>query len=59
MNLYCIKCLMFTKTKNVKIKCKMGGRINLYSCFIDYGFKNFATIVEEELSYLLEGLILL
>ena len=48
MGLYCIKCLVFTK----KI-----GKISLYSCGIDYGFKTFETIDEEKLSYLLESLI--
>ena len=57
MNLYCIKCLMFTKNINMKIKRKIDGKINLYFRCIDCCFKKFETIGEEELSYLLEDLI--
>ena len=31
------------------MKCKIGGKINLYSPYIDYGFKKFEIIDEEEL----------
>ena len=34
MNLICIKCLMFTKNKVIKIKRETNGKIYLYSCFI-------------------------
>ena len=57
MILYCIKCLMLTKSRNIKIKRKIDGKINLYFCCIDSGFKKFETIDEEELSYSLKGLI--
>ena len=52
MNLSCIKCLMFTKINDIKRKCKLDGKINLYSCCINCGFKKIETIDEEELSYL-------
>ena len=55
MNLYCIKCLMIKKNKNIKIKHKTVEKINLHSRCIGCGFKKFETIDEEELSYLLEG----
>ena len=55
MNLYCIKCLMIKKNKNIKIKHKTVEKINLHSRCTDCGFKKFETIDEEELSYLLEG----
>ena len=58
MNFYCIKCLMFTKDRNTKIIRKLDEKINnLYSCCIDCGLKNFETIHEKGLSYLLERLI--
>ena len=57
MNLFCIKCLMFTKKKNIKIKHKIDKIINLVSLCIDCGFKNFETADKKELSYLLESLI--
>ena len=57
MILYCIKCLMLTKSRNIKIKRKIDGKINLYFCCIDSGFKKFETIDEEKLSYSLKGLI--
>ena len=50
MNLYCIKCLMFIKNRNIKIKREIDG--NIYSRCTDCGFKNLETIDEEELSYL-------
>ena len=34
--------LMFTKN-NFKIKCEIGGKINLYSCCKDCDFKKFET----------------
>ena len=44
MNLYYIKCLMFTKSKNIKVKREIEKKINLYSRCIDFRFKNFQTI---------------
>ena len=57
MNFYCIKCLMFIKNNNIKLKCKIDAKVNLYSCCIGYGFKKFATIDKEELRDLLRYLI--
>ena len=54
MTLDCIKCLMFTKNKNIKTKRKETEKINLYSHFIDCGLKKFETIDEEELNGLLK-----
>ena len=48
---------MLIKNKNIKTKYKAGRKIILYSHCIDCGFKKFETTDEEELSYLLEGLI--
>ena len=48
---------MLTKSRNIKIKRKIDGKINLYFCCIDSGFKKFETIDEEKLSYSLKGLI--
>ena len=50
-----LNVLMFTKNKNIEIKCKIVGKINLYSCFIDRSFKKFATIDEEELTVFRQG----
>ena len=44
-------------SNNIKIKLEIYGKINLYSCCNDCGFKMFETNGEEELSYLLKGLI--
>ena len=44
MNLYRFKCLFFTKNKNIKIKRKIDGNINLYSRCIDCSFKKFENI---------------
>ena len=44
MNLYSIKCLMFTKNNNIKVNCKIDQKINFYSCCICCGFKKFATV---------------
>ena len=57
MNFYCIKCLMFTKNNNIKLKFKIDAKINLYSGCIGCGFKKFATIDKEELRDLLRYLI--
>ena len=50
MNLYCIKYLMFTKNRNIKIKREIDQKINLYSRCIDYYFKYFETIDKKGLS---------
>ena len=41
MNPYCIKCLKFTKNKNINIKRKIDEKKNLYSRCIDCGLKKF------------------
>ena len=48
---------MFTKDNNIKLKRKIDGKINLYSCCNDCSFKKFAAIDKEELSDLLKDLI--
>ena len=53
MNLYCIKCSMFTQN-NIKIKPEINVKINFYSRCHDCGFKKFETIVKEVLSGLLK-----
>ena len=55
MSLYCVKCSIFIKNRK-KIIRKIDGKINLYSCCIDYGFKKFEAIDEEKLSYLVKDL---
>ena len=57
MNLYRVKCLMFTKSYNTKVKRKIDGKMNLYFHCNDCGFKNFVTIDKKELSDLLKDLI--
>ena len=54
MNLYCIKCSMLTKDSNIKIKCKIDGRINFYSRCIDCSFETFEAIDKKELRDLLK-----
>ena len=56
MSLYYIKCSLFTKNRNIKIKCETDRKIILYSSCIDCNFKKFETIDEGELSYLVKGL---
>ena len=43
MNLYCIKC---TNNNDIK-KREINGKISLYSCCINRGFKKFVTVYEE------------
>ena len=57
MNLYCLKCLMFTRNNKIKVKCDIDGKFNLYSPCNDFSFKKFATINKKELSNLLKDLI--
>ena len=33
MNLFCIKCLMFTKNNNIRLKREIDEKNNTYSCF--------------------------
>ena len=39
MSLFCIKCIMLTKNKNIKTKRKVDEKINIYSRCVDCGFK--------------------
>ena len=56
MDLFRSKCSKFTNNSNyIKIKLEIDRKINLYSYFIDYGFKKFETIYDEKLSDLLYG----
>ena len=48
---------MLTKNNHIKLKCKVDGKTNLYSCCISCGFKKFPIIDKEELSDLLKYLI--
>ena len=48
---------MFTKNRNIKIKHKTDGKMNLYFYCIDCSFKIFETFDKAEVSYLLERLI--
>ena len=57
MSLYCVKCLIFTKNSNIKIKRKIDGKNNLYCQCIDYGSKNLETTYAEKRCHLLKGLI--
>ena len=57
MVFYCIKRLVFTKNRNIKQKYEIDTKNNLYSWCIDFSFKKFQINDEEELIYLLEGLI--
>ena len=56
MNLYCIKCLMFTKIFNwsIKVKREIDGKINIYSRCNDCSFKKVTPIDKEEISDLLK-----
>ena len=54
MNIYCIKYEMFKKYNNIKIKRKIDGKMNLYSRFIDCGFKNCETTNEGKIIDLLK-----
>ena len=49
MTLYCIKRLIITKNKNIKIKRKIDGRMNFSSRFIDCDFKKLEAIDEKKL----------
>ena len=49
MNLYCIECLVFTEKNTIKIKRwinkkKKKKKTDLFSRYIDCGFKGFETI---------------
>ena len=53
MNLYYMKCLIFIKNKNIKLKREIDGKINLYSGCVGSDFKKFAISNEKEISDLL------
>ena len=42
MNFYCIKCLCLQKLKIFKKNCEIDAEINLFSWFINCGFKKFS-----------------
>ena len=46
MNLYCIKCLIFTENKKIEIKREIDRKINHYFHCIDCGFKKFGSVDE-------------
>ena len=48
MNFFCIKCLMFTKDNNIKLKLKIDEKISPYSRFNEPSFQKFATIDKKE-----------
>ena len=50
MNVYYVKCSKFIKTNNLKMKCKIHEKINLYSCCIGCGFQKFETFEKKGLS---------
>ena len=54
MNLFCIKCSKRTNSNDIQIKCKIDGKINLYSQYTDRRSKMFETTAEEELRDLLK-----
>ena len=54
MILSCIKCLIFTKNKDIKAKHEIDGKIIIYSCSNDYSFKKLVTIDKEEITDLLK-----
>ena len=56
MNHCCIKRAKFKSNNNIKVKLEIDGKINLYSHYIDCGFKKFETINIIELSDTLKSL---
>ena len=54
MHLYCIKCLMFAKNENIKLKREISEKIYLYCRRINCGFKKLETISGKEITYLLK-----
>ena len=57
MNIYYIKCLMFTKNNKIKVNHEIVEKNSIVSRCLDSGFKMFAAIDKEELSDLLKDLI--
>ena len=51
MDLYCIKCLMFTKNNNIKVKVEIDEKL------ISILVKRFVTIDDKDVSDLLKDLI--
>ena len=45
---------MFTKNSNITIKQEISEKNNLYSGWIDFGFRKFETIDKKERSYSLK-----
>ena len=54
MNLYCIKCLKFTRNKNINIKRELDGKSNLIFAVLVVVLKIFKTADKEEISDLLK-----
>ena len=50
MNLYYIKYTLLKHNNNVKIKCEIYDKNNLYSYCVNFGFKKCKTISEKKLS---------
>ena len=50
MNLYYIKYTLLKNNNNVKIKCEIYDKNNLYFYCVNFGFKKFKTISEKKLS---------
>ena len=57
MNLYCIKCLMFTKNSNIKIQREINRQSNIYCHCNNCGFKKLATTDKEKISGLSKSII--
>ena len=49
MNLYCIECLMFTKSNKIQVKRKRDGKINLYSRCIGSCLKSLGLLMKKKL----------
>ena len=47
MNTYCIKCPKFTDNNIIKTGREIDGKTNLYSRYIDYGFKNQNLLIKK------------
>ena len=49
MNLYFIKCLMFTKNNNIKTKRRINRKINLCSYFLAMVLKSLRVLMKKKL----------
>ena len=48
MNLYCIKCLMLTKSNHIKVKHKINGKMNLHLRCDACSFKNLPLLISRD-----------